>query len=58
MTMMKGQNSVPFVKLGMWDGAFYHSLVVTKHVALVMDGDSKVPESALKIQCRSGQPQT
>jgi len=33
MDMMKGQNSVPFVKLGMWDsGTIYHSLVVTKHV--------------------------
>jgi len=41
--MVKRQNSVPFVEPGMWDGGtIYHSLVVTKYVAFVVNGDSKV----------------
>jgi len=47
---VKGQNSVPFVEPGMWDGGtIYHSLVVTKHVAFVANGDSKVTKGAMKV---------
>jgi len=50
MDIMEGQYSVSFVELRVWGGGtIYHSLVVTKHRNLVADGDTKIPEGALKV---------
>ncbi len=50
MDMMEGQYSVTFVELRVWGGGtIYHSLVISKHRTLVADGDTKIPEGALKV---------
>ena len=48
--MVKGENVVAFVELGMWNGrAVHNGLVIAKHVAHLTDRNTKITECGAKI---------